>query len=77
MLRQGRAVTVVMSASSFAYKIKGRAYTLADVMYKRYTPKPGDIRMKLRKGGGHVDFVYEWKDNKGILIGGNVSDPVS
>ena len=45
-------------------------------MYKRYTPKPGDIRMKLRKGGGHVDFVYEWKDNKGILIGGNVSDQV-
>lgn len=49
MLWQGNSVTLVLSASSFAYKVKGRAYTLADVMYDRYTPKSGDLRLKLRE----------------------------
>lgn len=78
MLWQGNSVTLVLSASSFAYKVKGRAYTLADVMYSRYTPKSGDLRLKLRDGGGHVDIVYAWDvdDKTGLLIGGNVSDMV-
>lgn len=60
------------SARSADYATKNRAYKLSDVIYGNYEIKSGDIRVKLRPGGGHVDLFI----NDSLLIGGNVSDMV-
>jgi hypothetical protein len=60
------------SARSGDYAKNNKAYKLSDLIYGRYKIKSGDIRVKKRPGGGHVDFVI----NDSLLIGGNVSDMV-
>jgi hypothetical protein len=37
-----------------------KSYTMNDVLWGRYTPKPGDIIPFTRPGGGHVGFVTRY-----------------
>lgn len=78
-LRDNFATPKIMSASARAYAVKKYSYQLSDVIYNNYTPKVGDLRVKLRKGGGHVDMVMQWDtaNKKGLVIGGNVNDKIS
>lgn len=78
-LEQGKASPLIKSASAKAYAKKGYSYKLSDVIYKNYIPKAGDLRVKRRTGGGHVDMFISWDSvkNEGYLIGGNVGDKVS
>lgn len=50
-----------------------QSYSLKSVIYNIYKPKPGDLRVKARKGGNHVDII----ESDTTLIGGNVSDAVT
>jgi hypothetical protein len=77
--KQGRVVSPkIYSASSLKYIRVGYSWKLSDVIAGRYTPKPGDYRIKRRKGGGHIDMIVSWDTVKqeGIVIGGNVDDAV-
>lgn len=76
--RYGKAKPNFVSASARAYAVKGYAYQLSDIIYGNYIPKPGDWRVKMRKGGGHVDIFLAWDNEKqeGFVIGGNVDDGV-
>lgn len=78
-LLYGGAHPYLLSARARNYIIKGFAYTLSDVIYGNYKIKSGDLRVKSRKGGGHVDIFLAWNKDKeeGFVIGGNVSDKVS
>ena len=49
-----------------------QSYSIKSVIYNIYKPKPGDLRVKARKGGNHVDII----ESDTTLIGGNVSDAV-
>lgn len=79
MLKRGGATPRVWSASAGAFRIRGSIWKLSDIIYKRYTPKPGDLRVKTRRGGNHVDMFISWDTEKqeGLIIGGNVGDKVS
>ena len=68
----------VWSCAARDFVIKKRSWKLADVIYGRYKPKPGDYRVKTRRGGNHIDIFVEWDDKKkeGKVIGGNVADRV-
>jgi rare lipoprotein A len=74
----GKATPVVLSALARDYAVTGFTYTLSDVIYGNYIPKPGDWRVKLRQGGAHVDTFISWDtaNQRGIIIGGNVNDAV-
>lgn len=50
-----------------------QSYSIKSVIYNIYKPKPGDVRVKARKGGNHVDII----ESDTTLIGGNVSDAVT
>lgn len=78
-LEQGKATPLIKSASAKAYAKKGYSYQLSDVIYNNYTPKAGDLRVKVRPGGWHVDMIVSWDSDKkeGYVIGGNVGDKVS
>lgn len=54
-------------------------YSLQDVNLGLYVPKPGDKRVKTRRGGHHVDYILSWdsQTDSGWLIGGNVGDAVT
>lgn len=54
-------------------------YSLQDVNLGIYVPKPGDKRVKTRRGGHHVDYFLSWdqETQSGLLIGGNVGDAVT
>lgn len=43
------------------------------VVAGRYTPKPGDIVVWTRNGGGHVGFVRWWQFSSGATIEANTS----
>jgi hypothetical protein len=77
-LEQGSAYPIILSARARDYAIKGYSYTLSDVIYGNYTPKAGDLRVKLRPGGAHVDTFISWDavNQRGFVIGGNVGDKV-
>jgi hypothetical protein len=68
----------VKSARAKDFAVKAYSHSLMDIELGLYTPKAGDIRVKTRRGGNHVDVFVEWdKQSKtGVLIGGNVSDKV-
>ncbi len=68
----------VWSCAARDFVVKKRSWKLADVIYGRYTPKPGDYRVKTRRGGNHIDIIVEWDEKKkvGKVIGGNVADRV-
>lgn len=74
----GKASPRMMSALARDYAVIGYSYSLSDIIYGNYTPKPGDWRVKLRQGGGHVDTFVSWDtaNQRGIIIGGNVNDAV-
>jgi rare lipoprotein A len=78
-LKKGVATPRVWSASAGSFRIKRSIWKLSDVIYKRYTPKSGDLRVKTRRGGNHVDIFISWDTLKqeGLIIGGNVGDKVS
>lgn len=78
-LKKGGATPIVWSARAKDFAIKGHIWKLSDIIYHRYTPKPGDLRVKSRRGGNHVDMFISWDADKqeGLIIGGNVSDKVS
>lgn len=77
-LRQGEARPLVRSARAIDFAIKGRCWKLSDVIYGRYIPKPGDLRVKSRRGGNHVDMFVTWDTagKSGVVVGGNVGDMV-
>ena len=77
-LRRGKAEPSIWSARAIDFALKGRAWKLSDIIYDRYVPKPGDLRVKSRRGGNHVDMFVNWDTlgKSGIVIGGNVSDRV-
>jgi len=78
--RQGKVTEPkVWSARARNFAVKGYIWKLSDIIYNRYTPKPGDYRVKTRRGGNHVDIFVSWDTLKkeGIIIGGNVSDAVT
>lgn len=74
----GLTVPAKKSGTAIGYAVKGYSYSLSDVIYGNYVPKPGDWRVKSRKGGHHVDCFVSWDNTKkeGFVIGGNVSDQV-
>ena len=69
----------VWSARAISFAVKGHTWKLSDIIYNRYTIKPGDYRVKTRRGGNHVDIFVSWDNDKkeGIVIGGNVGDAVT
>lgn len=69
---------VVNSAAARSFR-KGTVHSLSEINRKLYTPKPGDYRVKSRRGGNHVDLIIAWDtvNNSGLLLGGNVSDKVT
>lgn len=69
---------LILSARAAAYRAKNRCYKLSDVIYNNYEIKPGDLRVKSRVGGNHVDIFISWNQTKksGYVIGGNVDDKV-
>ena len=78
--RKGQVLSpIVWSAQAIKFAVKGYSHPLSDVIYDRYVPKPGDYRVKSRRGGNHVDIFISWDKLKkeGIVIGGNVGDKVS
>lgn len=78
--RKGNVSTPqVWSARARDFVVKGHIWKLSDLVYGRYTPKPGDLRVKTRRGGNHVDMFISWDKDKqeGLIIGGNVGDKVS
>jgi rare lipoprotein A len=78
--RDGSVVSpIVWSARAKDFIVKGCSWKLSDIIYKRYIPKPGDYRVKTRRGGNHVDIFISWDTLKqeGLIIGGNVGDKVS
>ena len=79
VLMEGKAGPNALSGRAKAYAVKGYSYQLSDVLYGNYTPKSGDVRVKSRKGGGHVDIFVSWdrKKEEGYVIGGNVGDKVA
>ncbi len=68
----------VWSGRARDFVVGGRSWKLSDVIYRRYTPQPGDYRVKTRRGGNHVDVFVSWDDEqrRGWVIGGNVSHRV-
>ena len=68
----------VWSCAARDFAVKGRSWKLSDVIYGRYVPKPGDYRVKTRRGGNHIDIFIEWdeEEKQGKIIGGNVADRV-
>jgi hypothetical protein len=68
----------VWSGRARDFVVGGRSWKLSDVIYRRYTPQPGDYRVKTRRGGNHVDVFVSWDDaqRRGWLVGGNVSHRV-
>lgn len=68
----------VWSKRAKDFAVRGHSKKLADVIYRRYTPKPGDYRVKTRRGGNHVDVFVYWdpEERKGWLLGGNVDHRV-
>lgn len=79
MLLQGNAGPNPLSARAKSYAVRGYAYQLSDVLYGNYIPKVGNLRIKSREGGGHVDIFISWDNEKqeGYVIGGNVGDKVA
>jgi rare lipoprotein A len=78
--REGKVKSpIVWSARARDFIVKGYAWKLSDLIYDRYIPKPGDFRVKSRRGGNHIDLFISWDTLKqeGIVIGGNVSDAVT
>lgn len=75
---KGYVSPVVKSARARDFAVEGRTWTAKQIMLERYIPKPGDYLVKARRGGHHVDTFVEWDtiNQRGILIGGNVSDRV-
>lgn len=75
----GLTIPQKRSGTAVGYAVKGYAFQLSDVIYGNYIPKPGDWRVKTRKGGHHVDCFVSWDKikNEGYVIGGNVSDMVT
>lgn len=69
----------VWSARAIDFAVKGYVWKLSDIIYNRYTPKPGDYRVKTRRGGNHVDIFISWDTlaKTGLVIGGNVNDAVT
>lgn len=69
---------IVKSAAARSFR-KGTVHSLSEINRNLYVPKPGDYRVKSRRGGNHVDLIIAWnaKNNSGLLLGGNVSDKVS
>jgi hypothetical protein len=47
------------------------------VLLGLYQLKPGDVAVKTRRGGGHVDTIEEVFGDEIIVIGGNVADAVT
>lgn len=76
-LRDGNAQPTIWSARAKDFALQGYSYKLSDIIYGRYHIKAGDCRVKARRGGNHVDFIENWDGEKGLLIGGNVSDAVT
>jgi len=75
-ISQGKNAIVVRTAAAAGFIAAGKIWTMQDVAMGRYVPKSGDLRIKKRHGGNHVDIVWSWDNDKGILIGGNVSNSV-
>lgn len=73
---QGRNKIVVRTAAAASFIAAGKVWTMQDVAMGKYVPKPADLRIKKRDGGNHVDIFWSWKDDRGIAIGGNVSNSV-
>lgn len=69
----------VKSGRAKDFAVKKYSHTLNQVLHGFYNPKPGDFRVKTRRGGHHIDFFVSWDKNKqeGYVIGGNVSDAVT
>ena len=69
---------IVWSCQARSFAVKGHCWKLTDVIFGRYVPKPGDYRVKTRRGGNHVDVFISWDKEKqeGYVIGGNVGDRV-
>lgn len=79
VLMLGKAGPNPLSGRAKSYAVPGYSYQLSDVLYGNYIPKRGDVRVKSRKGGGHVDVFVSWDNEKqeGFVIGGNVGDKVA
>ncbi len=77
--RVGKVKSPVVFSCAAKNFYTGKTHTINDVYYKRYIPKPGDYRVKRRKGGNHVDVIIAWnaKTSEGLILGGNVSDAVT
>ncbi len=78
--RKGKVIEpIVWSARARDFAVKGYVWKLSDIIYNRYTIKPGDYRVKTRRGGNHVDVFVSWDTLKkeGIIIGANVGDAVT
>jgi hypothetical protein len=69
----------VHSSIAREFVVRGHSRRLSDVIYGRFVPRPGDYRVKTRRGGNHVDIIVSWDDDaqEGLLIGGNVGHAVS
>ena len=69
---------LVWSCQAKSFAVKGHSWKLTDIIFNRYIPKPGDYRVKTRRGGNHVDVFISWDKEKqeGYVIGGNVGDRV-
>lgn len=77
--KEGKVVTPrVWSKRAKDFVVRGHSKKLADVIYRRYTPSPGDYRVKTRRGGNHVDVFVSWdpEERKGLVLGGNVDHRV-
>ena len=73
---KGNTYPEINSALALSYA-KERRYSMKDVLFGIYTPKPGDWLVWNYGGGkGHVDIVESFKAQNWTVIGANRSDAV-
>lgn len=77
IVRENNLTPYVQSARAISFAVNG--HSIMDIVHNIYIPKPGDYRVKTRRGGNHIDFIVKWDTLKqeGIVVGGNVSDAVT
>jgi hypothetical protein len=70
---------MIKSARAKDFVLKKNSHSINQILHGFYTPKPGDFRVKTRRGGHHIDFFVSWdkKNKDGFVVGGNVGDAVS
>ena len=68
----------IWSAMALSFKKAKVKYTMKQISYEEYIPKPGDAVIYNYGGGkGHIDFVVTYSNNSWLLVGANRSDRIA